>query len=160
MCWWLGYSKKLRFLSWTLVTQGIFVMTLIDNLHQKFAQKSISSLAWSQNHFTREFDQKCKGKIAFFLFFFKFCFWWMILKSLAQFVWSILFFLYPYWDTSWHFMPYGICHKMSWNDKIWHFMTFHDMKYGYQKNCIDQTNWAKGFKIIHQKENLAKNPKN
>ena len=35
----LGYSKKLKFWSWTLVTQGIFVMTLLDNLSQKFAQK-------------------------------------------------------------------------------------------------------------------------
>ena len=35
----IGYSKKLKFWSWTLVTQGIFVMTLLDNLSQKFAQK-------------------------------------------------------------------------------------------------------------------------
>ena len=37
--WLIGYSKKLKFWSWTLVTQGIFVMTLLDNLSQKFAQK-------------------------------------------------------------------------------------------------------------------------
>ena len=35
----IGYSKKSKFWSWTLVTQGIFVMTLLDNLSQKFAQK-------------------------------------------------------------------------------------------------------------------------
>ena len=35
----IGYSKKLKFLSWTLVNQGIFVMTLLDNLSQKFSQK-------------------------------------------------------------------------------------------------------------------------
>ena len=33
-------------------------------------------------------------------------------------------------------------------------------QYGYQKNRIDQTNWAKDNKIIHQKENLEENPKN
>ena len=41
----IEYSKKLKFWSWTLVTQGIFVMTLLDNLSQKLLKKSISCLA-------------------------------------------------------------------------------------------------------------------
>ena len=71
----------------------------------------------------------------------------MVFDPMDQFVWSIRFFWYPYWHTVWHSMSYGIkCHEVC--------------QYGYQKNRIDQTNWAKDFKIIHQKENLEKNPKN
>ena len=62
-------------------------------------------------------------------------------------------------------LPYVIkCHKMSFYGILWHIpydIKWHKVcQYGYQKNRIDQTNWAKDFKIIHQKENLEKNPKN
>ena len=123
----LGYSEKLKFWSWTLVTQGIFVMTLLDNLSQKFAPKKHIFPSLIANSFYKGICSKIQRKNCFFSFFgfsYKNSFWWMILKFLAQFVWSIRFFWYPYWHTSWHFMPFGICHKMSLNGKIWHFMTY------------------------------------
>ena len=48
----------------------------------------------------------------FFWIYFIICSCEKIFKSLDQFVWSIRFFWYPYWHTLWHFMSYGICHKM------------------------------------------------
>ena len=96
------YSKKLKFWSWTLVTQGIFVMTLLDNLSQKFAQKKHifpSLIAKSFYKWNWSKIQRKNCFFSFFGFFSKFSFWWMILKSLAQFVWSIQFFWYPYWHT-------------------------------------------------------------
>ena len=44
-------------------------------------------------------------------------------------------------------MPYDIkCHQVC--------------QYGYQKNCLDQTNWSKGCRLIFQEQNLTQNPKN
>ena len=49
----------------------------------------------------------------FFWIYFIICSCEKIFKILDQFVWSIRFFWYPYWHTLWHFMSYGICHKLS-----------------------------------------------
>ena len=54
----------------------------------------------------------------------KLCSWQIILNTLDQLFWSIQFFWYPYWHTLWHYVSYGICHRMSYNDKRWPFMTF------------------------------------
>ena len=44
-------------------------------------------------------------------------------EVIDPFVCSMRFFWYPYCYGLWHFMSYGMCHKMSWNGILWHFMT-------------------------------------
>ena len=51
-----------------------------------------------------------------FQFFACFSLFFLVLRvqyPIAQFVWSIRFFWYPYWHTLWQFMSYGICRKTS-----------------------------------------------
>ena len=44
----------------------------------------------------------------------------LVLTFIAEFVWFIQFFWYPYCYGSWHFMSYDICHKMPFYDILWH----------------------------------------
>ena len=56
------------------------------------------------------------------------------------------------------------CHFLSFYDILWHMPSdtkCHQVcQYGYQKNCLDQTNWSKGCRLIFQEQNLTQNPKN
>ena len=102
--------------------------------------------------------RKYKGKIYISVICI-FCLFFSILRvhyPIDQFVWSIRFFWYPYWHTLWHFMSYGICHKTPFYDVLWHMI--YDIKchkvcqYGYQKKCINQTNWAMGYWTLRTKK--------
>ena len=64
----LGYSKKWKFWIWTLVTQGIFVMTLLDNLSQKFAQKKHIFPSLIAKSFYKGIRSKIQRKNCFFSF--------------------------------------------------------------------------------------------
>ena len=68
--------------------------------------------------FKKEFDLTYKEKDCYFIFymFCKFYSCFSILWGLAQFVWSSQFFWYHYCRGLWHFMSYGICHEISWNE--------------------------------------------
>ena len=110
-----GYSKKLKFWSWTLVTQGIFVMTLLDNLSQKFAPKKHIFPSLIANHFTREFNQKYKGKIAFLVFWIFFQIFFLVndfkvLSSICLIDTVLLIPILTYFMT---FYAIWLCHKMS-----------------------------------------------
>ena len=83
-----GYSKKLKFLSCTLVTQGIFVMTLLDNLSQKYAQKKHIFPSLMAKSFYKGIRSKIQRRNCFFnildLFSnFLSCEWFKVLGSIC-----------------------------------------------------------------------------
>ena len=47
-----------------------------------------------------------------------------VLMAWDWFVCLRRFLLYAYWHSLLHLMSYGMCHKMSKNGILWHFMTF------------------------------------
>ena len=80
-----------------------------------------------------------------------------LLKSLDsknQFVWSMLFFWFPYCHTLWQFMSYYICHELAFCDILWHMS--YDMKcykvwqYGYRKNLWTERKFQKKEKTEMQ----------
>ena len=123
----LGYSKKLKFWIWTLVTQGIFVMTLLDNLSQKFAPKKHIFPSLIANSFYKGICSKIQRKSCFFSF----------LNFLPNFLsgewfyclWLNLSDRYGSFDTHIDLlydvlclMAYVIkCHKMPYFAILWHF---------------------------------------
>ena len=121
----------------------------------------------------KELLQKYKGNIAISVF----CFFLLILllatdfkacRSISLIKMVLLIPILAYFITFyviWH-SPYNVIkyHKMAFYDILWQ-MTY-DIKcrkvcqYGYQKNCIEQTNWSRNFKSVISVNFTSWNAKN